>query len=84
MFRDLANECVRLNASGITLTLFIKAYETYDILSEPYTGDTCKFNITTKINQLDDNGTYHKYLEKPLNLKNAKIVNANFLLMVKC
>ena len=83
MFRDLGNECVRLNASGITLTLFIKAYEPYDRLSEPYTGDTSKFNITTKINQLDDNGTYHKYLEKPLNLKNAKIVNANFLLKGK-
>jgi hypothetical protein len=80
MFRDLANECICLNAASITLTLFIKSYETYDRLSDPYVGDTSKFNITTKINQLDENGTYHKYLDKPLNLKNAKIVNANFLL----
>ena len=87
LFRDIADNVVTLNASGITLTLFIKSYETWDRLSDDCINmneiDVSKFNITTNINELDENGCYTKYLDKPLNLKNAKIVNANFLLKGK-
>ena len=84
LFRDIADNVVTLNASSITLTLFIKSFETWDRLSDDCINmneiDVSKFNITTNISKLDENGCYTKYLDKPFNLKNAKIVNANFLL----
>ena len=87
LFRDIADNVVTLNASSITLTLFIKSFETWDRLSDDCINmneiDVSKFNITTNISKLDENGCYTKYLDKSLNLKNAKIVNANFLLKGK-
>lgn len=77
--RDITGNLVSLNVANITVTVFIKCYESFDFLKDERTSDCSMFNLTTKINSLND-GSYDHKLDRPLTLSAGKIVNANFLI----